>query len=199
MTKTIKVKVEDLTADWVRQLQQAHQNATLEISVHEAESSAQMTEDTFWSIIDLLDWKRGDDTEAIMEPAINRLQQYDVEDIFRFQDLLAEKLFALDRQIFAENLGERRYGGERHFSADSFLYARACVVANGKDFYESVLKDPTNMPKEFTFEGLLYLAPEAFQRKTGKDWDYLPTPSYETFSNRSGWGGKSWMDTISEV
>ncbi|MFT6357887.1 MAG: hypothetical protein ACJAYJ_002106 [Saprospiraceae bacterium] len=34
------------------------------------------------------------------------------------------------------------------------------------------------MPKEFTFEPLLYLAAEAFQQKTGQDWNYLPEEGF---------------------
>lgn len=196
MTTTIKVKIQDLTPKWIAQLQQKHGGATLEIKVHVPLDTEVMDEVVFWSIIDTLDWTKGYDTAAILAPSIKQLKQFSIKAIFRFQDLLAEKLYALDQQIFAENLGSGRYGTEQYFSVDSFLYARAAVVANGKKFYEAVLNEPSKMPKEYTFEGLLYLAAEAFQEKTGKDWNYLPKLSYETFSNRSGWGGKSWMDSI---
>jgi len=75
----------------------------------------------------------------------------------------------------------------RPFSSDNFLYARACVVANGKAFYEKVLADPAQMPKDLTFEPLLSLARKAYQKKTGAAFDYFPTNSYETFSNPEGW------------
>ena len=55
------------------------------------------------------------------------------------------------------------------------------------------------MPKGFTFEALLYLAAIAYQQKTGERWEYLPKVSYETFSNREGWGGKSWVESIAIV
>ena len=42
------------------------------------------------------------------------------------------------------------------------------------------------MPEEFTFEALLYLAGEAYEQKTGAQWDYLPQLSYETFTNQRG-------------
>ncbi|MEZ5039052.1 MAG: DUF4240 domain-containing protein [Saprospiraceae bacterium] len=92
--------------------------------------------------------------------------------------------------VFAEQIGDRKYGGEKHFSVDIFLYARACVVANGKEFFTSVLHDPTKMPKSYTFEALLYLAAKAYEDKTALPWTYLPKKSYETFSNRKGWNGK---------
>ncbi|MEL7120116.1 MAG: DUF4240 domain-containing protein, partial [Bacteroidota bacterium] len=71
---------------------------------------------------------------------------------------------------------------------DLFLYDRCCGVANGKAFYEAVLKDPAKMPKDVSFEALLYVTHEAYQRKTSKSLsDYLPAFNYETFSNREGW------------
>lgn len=154
-----------------------------------------MSEEQFWSIIELLDWDQETD-DAILAPAILALEPFPVADIRRFQDLLAEKLFALDKQVFAERIGEKSYGGDTYFSVDTFLYARACVVANGRAYYEQVLSDPGKMPKNFTFEALLSLAGLAYEKKTGQEWDYLPEPSYETYSNRSGWGGKSWLDTL---
>lgn len=196
MTKTINVKVEDLNPKWLETIQQTHKHATLEIKVKEEVDAVQMTDAVFWSIIDLLDWKKGKDIDAIVAPAIKALMKLDVGLLFKFQDLLAAKLYELDQQVFAEHIGSRRYGGDKNFSVDTFLYARAAVVANGQKFYEAVLKDPTKMPKEFTFEPLLFIADTAFQQKNNQDWDYLPTPSYETYSNTKGWNGKSWMDTV---
>lgn len=152
-----------------------------------------MTENRFWEIIDLLDWSQGEDNDAILKPAVKALQQCSEADIFRFQDILAQKLFTLDGQAFAEQIGARSFNGPYHFSVDIFLYARAGVVANGENFYHKVLENPSMMPKDLTFEPLLYLVGTAFENKTGKDWEYLPKISYETFSNPKGWKGKSWM------
>jgi hypothetical protein len=195
VTKLI-IDLKDIDSDWIAEMRQRYQGAQLEIIVHESEAVQQMNEEQFWAIIAKLDWTKGEDDDAILAPAMEALKPYSVADIHRFHDILAEKLYALDKQAFAEQMGEYRYGGPHHFSVDSFLYARACVVANGKEFYESVLRDPSKMPKEYTFEALLYLAPAAFEQKTGETWDYVPKISYETFSNREGWGGKSWMDKL---
>lgn len=194
MTKRLIIDVNDISPDWIDHLRRQYKDAQLEIIVHEPEEVEQMSEEQFWRIIDRLDWSKGEDDDAILAPAVTTLAAFSVADIHRFQDVLAEKLYALDKQAFAEQIGTYRYGGSRHFSSDTFLYARACVVANGKDFYYQVLKDPGKMPKEYTFEALLYLAGMAFEKKTGEAWEYLPKVSYETYSNREGWGGKSWMD-----
>lgn len=148
-----------------------------------------MDEEQFWQIISLLDWgrKRNEDISA---PAVQALSRYPEADIYRFEDLLAQKLFALDGAKFAKSLG---WGdsSNRHFSVDIFLYARCCAVANGRVFYENVLKKPSLMPKDHTFEPLLYMAEKAHRLKTGADrYDYLPASSYETFSNHDAWPGE---------
>lgn len=193
MPTTIKINIQDLTPKWLANLKKTYQKADLEIKVVETTEQSAFNEASFWSIIGLLDWSK---EEGILSPAIQQLATLSILDIYQFQNILAEKLYALDQQIFAQNIGSRSYNSDQHFSADSFLYARACVVANGQKFYETVLADPTKMPKEFTFEPLLYLAADAFKQKTGEDWTYLPEVSYETYSNTKGWNGKSWKDAI---
>ena len=185
MTATFKINIEELKPKFIKKLQQQFKNAAVELKVIAA--SEKMDEGLFWEIIAALDWNRGEDIEAILKPAVTHLAQLEVEDIFAFHDLLAEKLFHLDHKIYAQNLGKDAWHSDRPFSSDNFLYSRACVVANGKEFYEKVLANPTLMPKEFTFEDLLDLAGKAYQKMTGKEFDYLPTTSYETFSNPDGW------------
>lgn len=194
MTEKLIIQVKDINASWVAEMQEKYQNAKLEIIVHEADEGS-MDEHLFWKIIGLLDWSKGKD-DAILKPAKTYLKQLPVNAIKKFQDILAEKLYALDKKAYAEQIGDYRYGGPHHFSVDSFLYARACVVANAKDFYFNVLEDPIKMPKNFTFEALIHLAGLAYQEKTKKSWDYLPEISYETFSNPKGWEGKTWTKQL---
>jgi hypothetical protein len=64
---------------------------------------------------------------------------------------------------------------------------RSCVVANGRSTFEQVLADPREMLKDLEFEALLCVASKAYERKTGKEFTYVPSTSYETFSNDAGW------------
>ena len=68
---------------------------------------------------------------------------------------------------------------------------RCAVVANGRAFYEEVLKNPREMPKDLTFEPLLYVAMTAYKRKIGKEFMILPAFNYETYSNKEGWKNKN--------
>jgi len=147
-----------------------------------------VTEKDFWGIIAKLDWKRTGDDEAVIAPAVKALSRRNVADIESFYDILSAKLHSLDGEAWARQTGDDSYKGRgKHFSVDMFLYARCCVVANGKKTYEAILGDPKEMPKDMDFEPLLWIAEEAHQKKTGQEFDFQSKLGYETFSNRKGW------------
>ena len=146
-----------------------------------------MSEDVFWRIIGLFNWKKTGDDEAVIEPAVKALAQMTVDDIKRFEDILNEKLYALDTEAHAREIGEDAYVPGKYSSPDWFLYVRCVVLANGPELYETVLADPTEMPKDMEFESLLTVGPTAFERKTGEDFDHVSAVSYESFSNKAGW------------
>jgi predicted DNA-binding WGR domain protein len=146
-----------------------------------------MTEEVFWRLIKLFDWKKTGDDEEVMKPAIVALSKMNIDDIKRFEDILADKLYALDTEAHARETGENAYGTGEYFSVDCFLYDRCCVVANGREYYESVVANPSRMPKDLEFESILYFAKYAYERKTGEEFDYSASTSYETFSNEAGW------------
>lgn len=147
-----------------------------------------MNENEFWNIIGMLDWKESGDDEAVVEPVVNYLSRKSDEDIFQFEELLAQKLHALDTKAHAKEIGEDAYINENeYFSSDCFLYARCVVVANGKDLFQHVLNNPKEFPKDMEFEAILYVAQEAYEQKNDKDWEYISPTDYETFTNTGGW------------
>jgi hypothetical protein len=143
----------------------------------------------FWRIIELLNWKRTGDDEAVLKPAVRALAKKSPEEIAGFEEIMSQKLFALDTMAHARQMGEDAYIDDKHpFSVDAFLYARCCVVANGKEYYESVLADAAEFPEDIDFEALLELASTAYESSTGRAPDSFETSvSYETFSNKVGW------------
>lgn len=147
-----------------------------------------MSEDEFWKLIGQLNWKRTGNDDAVIRPVVKALARLHEEQIIAFDDLLAEKLHALDTERHAREIGSEAFTGDRnHFSEDWFLYARCCVVANGKDFYETILHNPSEMPKDMEFEALLEIAARAYEEKTDQPYEHIPTINYETYSNLSGW------------
>ena len=149
-----------------------------------------MNEETFWKIIAQLDWDETGDDDAVLEPAVESLMALKEEDIFGFDDLLAEKLHALDtrehcRGCYAGELDPDN--GDDYISADDFLYSRCVVVANGREFFDEVMADPTKMPQGMEFEALLSLAQTAYERKTRKSYEHISPIDYESFQNAQGW------------
>jgi len=148
-----------------------------------------MDDATFWSLIDRFDWSKEEDDD-IIEPAVMALALLPDSQIAEFQQILARKLYALDGRAWAQESGELIWFGDPdRVAVDGFLYARCLVVANGREFYEAVLADPTTMPKDADFEAILMVGSDAYDRKTGLTWDELDETdvSYETFSNEAGW------------
>ena len=187
MTTEIKIPLRSLNESVIRDLKEKYPEAEISVELHQNRNKAPLSEAYFWEIISLLDWSKSGDDEAVVEAAKDRLVSGPVRHIFEFADLLSEKLYALDAQKYALHIGEDAWPPDHYFSVDNFLYARCCVVANGRDMYEKVLHDPAQMPKDLTFEALLYIPSEAYERKTGRQYDYTPAYPIETYSNLAGW------------
>lgn len=191
MTILFEIPLSEVKPSALEDLKSKYPGATLRIEGENALHTGSMDEDQFWAIISLFDWKKFERAD-IIAPAIEALSRLPEEDIYAFHDLLHQKLYDLDGRRFAVHLGSNRYAQDedKHFSVDDFLYSRCAVVANGRTFYESVLQNPRRMPKEFTFESILYLPEKAWKMKTGRDdYDYSPETWCETFSNPDGWPG----------
>jgi len=147
-----------------------------------------MKEAVFWSLIALFNWDETGDDEAVIEPVVNALAKLSVEEIYSFEEVLARKLHALDTRSHAKEIGEDAYvSEEEYFSVDGFLYSRCVVVANGEEFYNHILNNSKDFPKDMEFEAILGIAQEAYEQKTGKEWEYASDADYETYSNTVGW------------
>ncbi|WP_180896804.1 DUF4240 domain-containing protein [Priestia megaterium] len=146
-----------------------------------------LDDQVFWGIISLLDWSK-EDEEAIVEAAIKELSTFTAWKIRHFEETVSYKLFLLDTEEHAREIGEYRFSPQdQYFPPDLFLYARCAVVARGKEVFEDALSNPLKMLKDTEFEILLSLSSEAYNLKMGKEFEYESGCSYETFSNKEGW------------
>ena len=190
MTAVLKMNIQDLDTKFVEDLKHQFASSEVEIHVHEKPlMRSTLTINDFWDIIEQLDWSKEGDDAAVVEPIIELLQKRPLAHIYRFEDILAEKLWHLDTKRHAQVFLDDPEEG--YLSVDDFLYTRCAVVANGKDFYQNVLNNPLEMPKDLTFEPLLYMTLHAYKRKTGKEFMFIPAHSYETYSNKEGWKNKT--------
>jgi len=184
MTTSLHINLNALDESFIEELRQRYGAAEIEILLPETPQDW-LTEDGFWQLIELLNWENEGDDNAVIEPLVQALANMPIANIHQFEDILAEKLWFLDTRLHAE--ASIRDQEKDYVSVDYFLYDRCCIVANGKEFYEEVLHDPSQFPTGLSFERLLSVADLAYERKTGKAFVHIPRKSYETYSNEAGW------------
>jgi Protein of unknown function (DUF4240) len=188
MTQQYHISIDTLTNNFFDTLKERFPHANLDIRVKSSEPFNGLTEKEFWATIACFDWSDAENDAAVIEKAVKFLADKPVRQIYEFQDILSEKLYALDTRSHAMHTGDNAWtDNDADFSADEFLYARCCVVANGRVFYETVLNQPELMPKDLSFESLLTLAHAAYTLKTGKQFRYIPTHNIETFAHKEAW------------
>ena len=147
-----------------------------------------MADSEFWKLISLLDLLALDrrDAKAAVQPVQRALLSKNEAELVEFEEALAQKLYAIDGEVYAKNAGE---SGR---SDDPFLYARLYVVARGREYYETVRSHPERMPNTIgqSCEPLLYVHKYAWEKLTGRsasEWPYSPAVSYESGSNPDLW------------
>jgi hypothetical protein len=148
-----------------------------------------MTEKAFWELINLINWKKLGNDDAVVRPLVNALAKLPHKEITAFDNILAKKLFALDTEAHARHMGGDYAfrGPDEFFSVDAFLYSRCAVVANGQETYKRILADPKEFPEDAEFEALLFVAATAYEKSTGKEYTQTTKVNFETYSNRKGW------------
>lgn len=186
MPNVLNLNIDEIDAQFIDLFKRDFAHAELEIRLQEQPGQATpFTENDFWKAIELLDWSQEDEDKKVVEPLIAFLAASPIAHIYRFADILSEKLWHLDTyahaKVFLDDPGEEGY-----LSVDDFLYTRCAVVANGRDYYEKVLQNPHLMPPDLTFESLLYVALSAYKQKTDKNFTPVHA-NYETYSNKKGW------------
>lgn len=188
MTNTLRYALRNISPDTILDLQEKYPNASVRIELSDQPAQGGLSEQEFWNIIDRLDWSREGNDEAVIEPVVVVLAAGPLRHIYDFKDILSQKLYLLDTEAHARNIGESAYQEEtERFSPDGFLFARCCAIANGREAYEQVRQDPTAMPKDLEFAPLLRIANEAYRRQKGALMRYVAAYPVETFSNQKGW------------
>lgn len=186
MTTVLKVNINDINSQFFIDLGEKLASSTeIEIRIPDTKPQKELfSDEQFWQVIQAFDWSKGD-ADEIIAPAVAQLAAMPVVNIYLFADKLSEKLFHLDTRVHGDAYLANE--GDDYLSVDDFLYIRCAVVAEGKEFYEQILVNPTEFPDEISFEPLLSLAKKAYAKKTGRKLEYYPVISYETYSNKAAW------------
>lgn len=186
MATVLKININDLNSQFFSDLGQKVSDSTeIEIRIPENKPKIELFSDTdFWQIIELFDWSK-EESAMIMAPAIKKLASMPVVNIYLFADKLSEKLYELDTRLHGEAYLKNE--DDDYLSVDDFLYVRCAVVAEGKAYFEKVLQNPSELSVDISFEPILNLPDQAYELKTGRTFEYYPTLSYETYSNKKAW------------
>jgi Protein of unknown function (DUF4240) len=134
-----------------------------------------MDDEEFWALIDLITGSRWDDSTSDVTGLVEALAALPAEEIAAFYGVLGDKALALATH--------EHYAAFSWFPglADTFLYARLAVIANGRKTYEMILSKPSQFPARSTniwFEKLLYVCDDAYRIATGQDF---PRPGSAKF------------------
>lgn len=118
---------------------------------------------------------------------ITYLSELPDEEIFAFDDIMAELLYSLDTKR-NYNVASKY---EEYCSDDSFLYSRCVALVNGADFYEKARNGKADKDIwKYEFEAILYVPARAWAKKHNDDesnYPHLSPLSYETGSNTAEW------------
>lgn len=139
-----------------------------------------MTDEEFWKLISLADLTLIDQEDCLggVTPIIEALSQKPPEDICHFEDIMSQKLYALDYAVLYDELES---------SSDSFLYQRCYAVVSGHQFYANTFTADTRELGDFDWcQSLLSTAQSAWEKSQNSDWSFTSNISYETGSNEEG-------------
>lgn len=190
MTNILRYPLRNISPETISDLQEKYPNASVQIELNDTPVAGGLSEPAFWELIDLIDWEQIGDDDAVIEPLVQALSKAPLRHIYDFKDILSQKLYLIDTAEHARQIGQKAFREDAEdFSADEFLFARCCAVANGKEQYEAVRQNPALMPKDMEFAPLLRIGNEAYRRAHGSVLKYVSAYSVETFSNHKGWEG----------
>jgi hypothetical protein len=164
-----------------------------------------MTRDRFWDLIAVLGGSVGEDAITRLVDELATLTSAEIE---AFDDELHEVVHALDGRPWYEQpvidpgvselqleafLGELLAGGgDDALAVDGFLFARAAVVAAGRETYERVLADPTQFAgeRDSRAQALLFVAQRAFERVGNDYYEHVPPFDVATGNNTALWAAR---------
>lgn len=168
------------------EIKKSKQQAKEVLQRNEMDPEELMDELEFWKIISQFDWSKTDDAEVVI-PVIELLSLQRITIIKQFDDTFMYKMFCLDTKEHAEHIGYRSFKSFKYFDTENFENARALVLCKGKTLYYEALENPERMPKDMVFKHWKDIAKKAYEKKTGRCYNYKPHYSTKTFSNKDGW------------
>ena len=129
-----------------------------------------MTEDEFWSLVDDVNTRSGGSPDAKESVLRERLEALDAPDVAAF----GRHMDAVMDRAYAWNLWAAAYVIHGGCSDDSFMDFRSCLIFLGWQVFEAACAAPDSLAalddatlENTEHEGLLYIAGEVHEAKTG--------------------------------
>ncbi|MFJ8495788.1 DUF4240 domain-containing protein [Streptomyces sp. NPDC094038] len=147
----------------------------------------------FWKVIGSSSVQDASEIDSALERISGQLSAMTPDALTRFVERLRESLYRIDRRDLAEVPVVLAGGLKLPQASDHFLYARCACILAGKEAYGDVLSSGAGFdrfvaPFAQEAEGLLYLASEQYEKKTGSKMKVESYSSIESRSNSQGWG-----------
>ena len=125
---------------------------------------------TFWKLIEGAKQHSGSNPERQVSELTDALSALEVSDIIAF-DARFDQLMAVS---YTRELWAAAYIINGGCSNDCFDYFRAWLIAQGEAVFHNALHDPETLvevvePEEAELEEILYVANEAYERKTAQE------------------------------
>ncbi|MGN1105309.1 MAG: DUF4240 domain-containing protein [Huintestinicola sp.] len=143
------------------------------------------TEQFFSNIMTICNWDKLGNDDEVLKPLIEYLSKQSDEEIFSFDDIMAELLYDLDtRKNF--KIACKYY----NHSDDTFLYSRCVALINGTDYYKKVQQGKVKDIWTSEFEAILGVPSSAWAKKHNSnlnDYPHLTALCFETGSNTEKW------------
>lgn len=131
----------------------------------------------FWNLIERAKSKSVGELEEQSEILIEMLSERPLEDIIEFAKIF-QNFYSVS---YTSDLWAAAYIIQGGCSDDMFDYFRGWLIAQGKNTFENALENPETLTSKISLEDaeeidgelMLYVADEAYRRKTGKDLEKL--------------------------
>lgn len=146
------------------------------IKINTIKTNSQMdtiNTDNFWLLVDNAVKASNGDNSLKEKFLTSELEKLSLEEIKNFE--IAFRKCVIDADDFKVMAAQKIIEG--YVSDDSYLYFRCWLIGQGKAVYMETLKDPdylstiANKGDECDFEGIMYVATDAYSKKTGKEED----------------------------
>ncbi len=150
-----------------------------------------LKEDVFWNIIDI-SLKNSKDIDEQEEFLISELEKMSIQEMLSFKLRVED----LANAIHTSEMWCAGYLMNGGCSDDGFDYFKNWVISRGKEVYYKAKENPDNLSDYYTeededgfdFEGLDYVAVNAFENKTEQDlYEYMPKGTLDRSEFEFNW------------